>query len=179
MKKARSRVLYYSAIGLCVVSAVVLGSRFLAEIAWGNWLQLCLFGALAAFLHARTVKLENQMNYSLGTAVVFPVIYLYGPGAWHLDFHAGRPRGFSRPQKNIDRTLFNMAQLSLSSIVCGSIYAGLGGAFGFELSINDVWAMLLGGLGYIGTNVSLVTVMTSIAQGGGFFAHGSGVSCAR
>ena len=61
-----------------------------------------------------------------------------------------------------------MAQLSLSSIVCGSIYAGLGGAFGFELSINDVWAMLLGGLGYIGTNVSLVTVMTSIAQGGGF-----------
>ncbi len=168
MKKTRSRVLYYSAIGLCVVSAVVLGSRFLAEIAWGNWLQLCLFGALAAFLHARTVKLENQMNYSLGTAVVFPVIYLYGPGAGILiSMLAGLVDSLAH-KKNIDRTLFNMAQLSLSSIVCGSIYAGLGGAFGFELSINDVWAMLLGGLGYIGTNVSLVTVMTSIAQGGGF-----------
>lgn len=171
MAKARSRMLYYLGIALCAAGAVAAARRFLPQVPWEHWPQLGLLGTLTVYLHARTVKVESQMNYSLGTAVVFPVVYLYGIGSGILiSTLAGLVDSLAH-KKSPDRAVFNMAQLSLSAVTCGVIFQKLGGSFGYGVSLGDVWIMLLSGLGYIVTNVGLVAVISIAGQSRGVRAR--------
>ena len=68
-------------IGVCVFGAALGTVRFVPELPWeygGPTGPLCRAYCFHVF---RFVAVENQMNYSLGTAVVFPAIFLYGIGA--------------------------------------------------------------------------------------------------
>lgn len=167
MTRARTNRLYYTAIGLSVLAAIAGGVRYIPGIHWENWIQLVLFAALITYLQARTVKVENQMNYSLATAAIFPVVYLYGIGAGILmSVLAGLVDSLAH-KKGTDRALFNMAQLSISSIACGTVYGLTGGTFGYGASLSDVLPMFVGGLAYIMANVGLVTAISTIVQGRG------------
>jgi len=121
-----------------------------------------LLGALSIYLHARTVKVESRMNYSLGNAVIFPVVYIYGLGAGILMTTVAALVDAVAHRKTADRALFNASQLAISVVVCGSVYSRLGGVFGPEISLADVWPMLASGLAYVITNVALV-VSISVA----------------
>lgn len=167
MKKARSKLLYHVLIGVCVFGAALGIVRFVPELPWEYGAQLGLFAALTVFMYSRSVAVENQMNYSLGTAVVFPAIFLYGIGAGILISLLAAFADFIVHRKSLDRGLFNMGQLSLSAMACGVVYGRMGGTFGYGVWLTDVWAMLAGGLAYIGVNVGSVTLITAVAQGRG------------
>ena len=57
--------------------------------------------------------------------------------------------------------LFNAAQLSLSAVVCGTVYGRLGA---YAVSLADIWPLLIAGFVYIVINVSLV-VTSAMALG--------------
>ena len=78
------------------------------------------------------------MNYSLGTAVFFPVLYIYGVGAAMIVTTLAAVVDSVAHKKTVDRMLFNAAQLSLSAVVCGTVYGRLGGTFG-SVSLADIW----------------------------------------
>lgn len=165
MVNGGSRVLYNSAIALSVACAGAAAVRYLPTIPWDSWPQLALFSALTIYLHARTVKVENRMNYSLGTAVFFPVLYIYGVGAAMIVTTLAAVVDSVAHKKTVDRMLFNAAQLSLSAVVCGTVYGRLGGTFGYAVSLADIWPLLIAGFVYIVINVSLVVSLSAMALG--------------
>lgn len=167
MKKARSKLLYNVLITAFVIGAALGMVRFIPEIPWEHWPQLGLFAALTGFMYARSVTVENQMNYSLGTAAVFPAIFLYGTGAGILISLLAGFVDFLVHRKSVDRALFNMGQLSLSAVACGAVYGQLGGTFGYDVWLTDIWAMLAGGIAYIVVNVGSVTIISTVVQGRG------------
>ena len=161
MTRGNSHIPYYVGIGLTVVAAVWGSLRYAAGIPWEEWNELLVFLVLIIYFHSRSVNVGKRMSFSIGASIIFPIIYLYGIGAAMLlaafaglvDAVAGK--------KSWDRSIFNIAQLSLAALVGGVVYEKLGGSFRDPVFPHDVWAMAAAGIAFIVFNIGVVSLISA------------------
>lgn len=164
MQRRRSESVFNGIIYLITVLSVFLGVVFYSGFAVEIWPISVALAILLVYLQTVVVRIGERIAYSLATASVFPVIYLCGTTpAMLINALAGLADGLYH-KKEWRRTLFNMAQLAISSLV-GSLVHGFFNARIGESGVGMVVAMLAGTVAYICTNILFVSLMVAIWRG--------------
>ncbi|NLJ81171.1 MAG: GGDEF domain-containing protein [Firmicutes bacterium] len=156
--------LYFPAIFLIALMALFAFIKFYDGFDWALWPQFVILAFLTAFFHATPVDLGGKISYSISTAVIFPVIYLFGTtSAMLLVILGGLVDGCVK-KKSWDRIVFNISQFTISALAGSSISLACQNSGLFFLSAPAA-AIALGGLGYVFTNILFVTAIVSIWSG--------------
>ncbi|NMB00774.1 MAG: GGDEF domain-containing protein [Firmicutes bacterium] len=164
MESRRTEQLYYLTIYIVTILAAGLGIIFYSGLALENWAILVTLALLLVYLQTIVVRISERMDYSLATAAVFPVIYLCGTTpAMIINGLAGLADGVFN-KKEWRRTLFNVSQLAICAFVGSQVHGYLNGTIGGN-GLGMVVAMLAGTLGYIFTNVALVSLVVALWRG--------------
>lgn len=147
--------------GLALIT-IAGGILFNSGFPWDRWFYMLVFIGLTLYLHFVSKKLPQEMNYSLFTSTIFPVIYLFGPTAGMLiAVVAGLGDGIFN-KKSFTRTLFNISQLALSTLA-GSIIYEVAIKEKIGLWYHGAFALGLAALVYTYINLLLVAIMASIS----------------
>ena len=154
-------------ISLVFISAIILFIILLptmpnlSEI----WLPLLFFIIIAVLSEYMSVLLPAGGKITVSFPISFVVLLVYGPAAaMVLEFFSIIWEIFQK-QKNWYKTLFNIAQYSLSSGLAGLVYLSFGGVVGMQNFINYLIPASLSALTYCLINLTLVTVVISLDSG--------------
>lgn len=146
------------------VLAVLGGIIFYSGFDWGNWPTMLILTVLLIYLQTCSVRLGERTDYSLSTATVFPIIYLCGTTpAMLIALFSGLVDGLTR-KKDWQRTLFNMSQLSLCSLLASLSLKYLSILLGID-GLGGVLAMGGATLVYVLSNIAFVSLIVSIWRG--------------
>ncbi|HHY10353.1 MAG TPA: GGDEF domain-containing protein [Firmicutes bacterium] len=152
---------YYGAIFFVAAAALTATVEFYDGISWGGWHKLLVFALLISYFHTLPVEFGGRVSYSLGTAVMFPILCLLSTtDAVLLSAIGGLVDGYVG-KKPWERILFNVSQFAVSatagSLVCRRLASGA-----VPVYPGDIQAIILGGLTYILVNILLVTAIVAI-----------------
>lgn len=163
MKLRRSEQLHYIAIYITAAVALILGVISYSGLALEQWLITVTLALILIYLQTIVVRIGERTDYSLATAAVFPIIFLAGnTPAMLVAVLAGLADGIVH-KKEWRRTLFNVAQLSISALVGSLAFEYISaklGSSGFGMG----FAMLVGTITYIFTNLSLVSLLVAMLR---------------
>jgi len=127
----------------------------------GAWQVLVLMALLLIYFQLRSISFGEHFQYSLAMVIVFPAIFVYGPGAGALFAAFGAFVDAVSLRKSWDKTLFNIAQLVLSALAAAWMFDWAGGAAGTLSIPHGLLPMAAGALGYSAVNLGSVTFVVS------------------
>lgn len=150
-----SRICYPLAVGV-TLAALAGGVVFFTGIHRKDLFQLLLIFGLFIYLHAGTiVKEADDPGKTLSSAVIFPIVYVYGTTAGMLlSVLAGIVDGRLN-RRSLPSTLFNSAQFALGSLMNSLLFVGLG---------RGLLGMAVGGLANIAVMVVLASALIALRQ---------------
>ena len=130
------------------------------------WPVLIFFLAISVFAEFIPVDLPIGAAMSIGFPIDFMLILVYGPALAMLitTFSALISETIER-KISWYKIIFNAAQCALSAGIAGLVYQYIGGIIGFQNFLKFVFPATLCALTYCFTNLLLVTVVISLAQG--------------
>ena len=130
------------------------------------WLAFIFFLIISTFAEFIPVDLPIGAAMSIGFPIDFMLILVYGPALAMLitTFSALISETIER-KISWYKIIFNAAQCALSAGIAGLVYQYIGGIIGFQNFLKFVFPATLCALTYCFTNLLLVTVVISLAQG--------------
>ncbi|HHT41786.1 MAG TPA: GGDEF domain-containing protein [Firmicutes bacterium] len=170
MEQQRAESLQRAVVFLTAAAALVLGVVFFKHPGWQDWPVMLALGAVFLYLQTVMVRIGERADYSLATASIFPIIYLYGiTPAMVISALAGLADG-SVHKKQCHRVVFNASQLPLAALTSALIYRALRFPLGTS-GLGGVTAMVAGAVVYTFVNILLVSRMVSIWRGVGWWSQ--------
>ncbi len=141
-------------------------SGLFAEVPPIQFLVILLF---LLYFQMRSIQFADNTSYSLGVAVILPVLFNYGiQYAMWLSILASAVDGMVK-KKKWNRTLFNCAQLTLAAIGAGKLFIHFHGEVGPLQISTSFGAMIFASLAYVGINYLLVTYLMSLHSNKPYF----------
>lgn len=161
MKDVQHSKLSYCVIFLVTAVALIGTVKFYDGLSWGNWPKLLIFAILIGYFHTIPAAFGGRVSYSMGTAVMFPILCLLGTtDAVVLSLVGALADGYVG-RKSWERILFNISQFAVSAIA-GSLVCHKLVSSAVPTYPGDVMAIVLGVLTYIFVNILLVTAFVAI-----------------
>lgn len=161
MEKQPKPLLNYMLTWTLTFVTLMGGILFYSGIPWNRWFFMLVFIALTLYPHFASIQLPHEMNYSLFTSTIFPVIYLFGSTpAVLIAAVAGLGDGMLN-KKKFAITLFNTSQLAFSTLVGSLVFQSIR-EMKTGLWYHDALALCLGAFVYTCINYLLVALMLSM-----------------
>lgn len=148
----------------------LLGIWFYQGVPAGRWSMIVVLAVLQMYLHGVSVRISERTDISLGTSAVLPMMFFTGTTAsMVISVLLGIYDGV-RNKKLWRRTMFNSAQLALSTLLGCLSLEYLVAAFG-ESGLGLAVALFAATCIYIFCNISLVCRMVAIWRGVSWFTQ--------
>ncbi len=166
----KSENLFYGTIFAITGIAIVLGVVFYSGYSAVNWSFMIVLTVLMFYLQTVVVRIGERMDYSLATAAMLPVIFLYGVTPSMLISALSGIYDGIKHKKEWRRTMFNAAQFAICALLASLSFGyltNLLGNQGFGLAV----AMSAGTAVYIVCNIALVSLLVAIWRGVSLFTQ--------
>lgn len=161
MGEQKPALKFYVWIIITTVVAVVGGVLSYSGLPTGQWLEWLTLGVLMVYFHTFKVNIGQRMSYSLSTATIFPIIYLFGTTpAMIMSAVSGLIDGILG-KKSWERIAFNASQLAICSLVGSLVFQGLGGTLN-PITFQTILAMGISTLAYVLSNILIVTFLIAV-----------------
>lgn len=166
----KSENLFYGTIFAITGIAIVLGVVFYSGYSAVNWSFMIVLTVLMFYLQTVVVRIGERMDYSLATAAMLPVIFLYGVTPSMLISALSGIYDGIKHKKEWRRTMFNAAQFAICALLASLSFGyltNLLGNQGFGLAV----AMSAGTAVYIVCNIAFVSLLVAIWRGVSLFTQ--------
>ncbi|HBG09210.1 MAG: GGDEF domain-containing protein [Firmicutes bacterium] len=161
MEQQRVEQLQKIIVFVTAAAALVLGVVFYNGAGWRDWPVLIGLSLVFLYLQTIVVRIGERSDYSLATASVLPIVYLFGPTpAMAVSVLAGIADGWVH-KKQWWRVLFNSAQLAISAFTSAVAFEFLQARLGGS-GVWGVLAMMIAALVHMYTNIALVARMVAV-----------------
>lgn len=164
-KRVRLYILFVTICGVLFIYYSLL------QIDYNRWIDIVLFGALAALAESSPIYISKEVTLSVAFAIDLMAIVLLGPYkgalvavlgyALKVDKvdHSKIVHIFNRP---LYKSLFNISQIALSTGAGGIAYVLLGGIIGKQIIPNYLVPAIIGGLVYYVLNSLIISYLITL-----------------